>query len=121
MLLKLNFTKFNQKTDYFNDFGDIDVENYNLIKPSAIINGIYQVVFGQRKFVKENALAEFTKFYDKEVWIMILISMLTLSFVLSFKYWITLKKDFFSSFSSTMINLIGHFLLNDPGGLIYFQ
>ena len=105
----------NQKIDYFNDYAFIDVDNYNLAKFSAVISEVYQVVFGQRKFVKENALNEFTKFYEMEVWIMIIISMLTLSFVLSFKYWITLKRDFCSSFSTSMINLIGQLLLNNPG------
>ena len=82
------------------------------------MNEIYQVDFGQRKFTKENAFDEFTKFYEKEVWIMIIISMLALSFVLSFKYWFTLKRNFCSSFSSTFIDLIGHFLLNNPGNLL---
>ena len=108
----------NQKIDYFNDYAFIDVDNYNLAKFSAVISEVHQVVFGQRKFVKENALDEFTKFFQKEVWIMIIISMLTLSFVLSFKYWFTLKRNFCSSFSSTFIDLIGHFLLNNPGNLL---
>ena len=115
MLIKIIF---NQKVDYFNDYSYIDNDNYNSAKFNAVINEIYQVNFGQRKFTKENAFDEFTKFYVKEVWFMIFISLLALAFILSIKYWTTLKRDFCSSLSSSLINLIGHFLLNNPGNLI---
>ena len=119
-LFKLILIKiiFNQKADYFNDYAYIDNDNYHSAKFSAIINDIYQINFGQRKFTKENAFDEFAKFYEKEVWFMIFVSLLILTFVLSIKYWIRLKRDFCSSLSSFLINLIGHLLLNNPGDLI---
>ena len=83
------------------------------MKFTPIINEIYQVAFGQRKFSRENALNEFNKLFQYEIWIFILISVITLSIILSIKYYLSIKKDLWSSFST--LNLIAFLLSNNSG------
>ena len=78
------------------------------------MNEIYQINFAQRKFVRENALNELTKSFQFEVWLLILISLITLSIIMSIKYWLLTKNHFFSFLISSVFRLIGH-LLNNPG------
>ena len=75
---------------------------------------IDQIDFAQRKFVRENALNELTKSFQFEVWLLILISLITLSIIMSIKCWLLTKKNFFSCLISSIFRLIGH-LLNNPG------
>ena len=83
------------------------------MKFTPIINEIYQVAFIQRKFSGENALNEFNKLFQYEIWIFILISVITLSIILSIKYYLSIKKDLWSSFST--LNLIAFLLSNNSG------
>ena len=43
------------------------------MKFSRIINEIYRIAFGQRKFAQANALNEFTKSFQKQVWLLLIL------------------------------------------------
>lgn len=85
------------------------------MKFTSVISEVYQISFAQRKFLKNNALTELTKSFQKEVWLLIIISLIILSFTLSLKYYLLTKKNFWYSFTSSLFHLIGYFLLNVPG------
>lgn len=85
------------------------------MKFTSAINEIYQISFAQRKFLKNNALTELTKSFQKEVWLLIIISLMIFSFTLSLKYYLLAKKDFWYSFISSLFHFFGYFLLNIPG------
>ena len=55
------------------------------MKFTPVINEIYNIAFSQRKFIKKDALKELTNSFEIEVWLLIIISLITLSFVLSIK------------------------------------
>ena len=80
---------------------------------TTIINKVYQIAFGQRKFSGENAFNEFNKLFQYKIWIFMLISLISLSIILSIKYYLSVKKDLWSSLST--FDLIAILLLNNSG------
>ena len=85
------------------------------MKFTPIINEIYRIAFGQRKFAQANALNEFTKSFQKQVWLLIMISLIVLSLFISIKSCLSAKGNFFSAFKTSFFYLIGIFLMNNSG------
>ena len=94
---------------------DVNIDNYNLMKFTTVIKEIYRVVFGQRIFTKENALNYFAKLFHFNVWLLIIVCLITLAFVLSIKSHLTVKNNFWPSFNSSLFYLLGTLLLNNLG------
>ena len=85
------------------------------MKFTSVINEIYQTAFGQRKYTRENALNEFTKLFQNPVWFWLVFSLAVLSIVLSIKYYLTTKTQFWSSFNTSTLYLIAVLLSNNSG------
>ena len=101
--------------DYYADHGTVDVDNFKLVKFTSVIDEIYQAAYGQRKFIRENALNEFTKFFQNQIWLLLFIILIVLSIVLSLKYYLLTKTHFWSSMSTSTFYLIAALLSNNSG------
>lgn len=85
------------------------------MKFTAVINDIYRVAFGQRIFMKENALNDFAKLFHLNIWLLIIICLLVLAFILSIKSHLSFKNNILPSFNSSLFYLVGTLLSNNLG------
>lgn len=90
------------------------------MKFTSVINGIHQVAFAQRKFIKENALNELTSLFEFEVWISIIIALIFVPIVLTIKRHLKSKQSFSSLFSSSIFHLLGTLMSNSTGKINKF-